>query len=255
MKTMLAVFVMALMLLAAHTSPAKETVVLANIEYPPYSSQTLLNGGITSELIVEAFKTQGYEVQFVWLPWARALKQTKEGKYDGLCQSWYRKEREKWFIFSKHYASSEVVFFKRRDFHITFSGDYDVVRPYKIGIVRGYVNPPKFDEIKDTLNIEESSKDIINLQKLYKNRVQLVVIDKNVALYILGSSLKAYSDMLEPVGPFLKIDPLHIMFSKKAKGVEKIVEAFTTGMNVIETNGTQKRILEKHVKYCSIILQ
>lgn len=246
MKNFWRILTVILILGSTITVNAEKSVILANIEFPPYSSQNLLNGGFSSELITVAFHTQGYKTIYKWVPWARGLKKAKTGEYDGLCQGWHRKDREKWFIFSSPYAASEVVFFKRKKTKIDFNGDYSRLRSFRIGTVRGYANPPEFDVLKDQLQIDEVTKDSLNLKKLYNRRLDLVLIDRYVALSILGSELQSFKDGLVQVKPSLQIDPLHIMFSRKVKNVREIADAFAKGMQTIEINGRKSEILKKH---------
>ncbi len=225
---------------------ADKIVTLANIEYPPFAGEKLKNGGFLSEIQTEAFKRSGYTVNYEWVPWARGLKGAKRGVYDGLCVAWYRPEREEWFIFSNPLPASEIVFFKRRGVDILFDGDYTKLQPYSIGVVRGYANPPEFDKVKHMLKVEEVPKDSVNIKKLIRGRLDLILVDKYLAQYIISTEMIGFSDAVEPIKPVLKKDINYIMFSKKADGVKEKVDAFNKGLEELEKEGTVEEILRKH---------
>ncbi len=231
---------------AVQAGADEKKVTLANIEYPPFAGKKLKHGGFLTEIATQAFKREGYTVDYKYVPWARGLKGTKEGAYDGLCVAWYRPEREQWFIFSKPMPASEIVFFKRKGADISFSGDYEALKPYSIGVVRGYVNPPGFDKVKHKLKIEEVRTDLLNIRKLIRERLDLILIDRFVGKYLISTEMIGFSDTVEVLEPTLKKDINHIMFSKAVDNIQIKVEAFNKGMDALEKEDAVDEILSKH---------
>ena len=169
MRHLLAV-VVALVISCSGASAAERTLNIAATEFPPYYGKDLENNGFFTEIIREAFKRSGYNLEIDFLPWKRALEGAKRGKYDGLYSVWYRLEREEWFVFSDALPANELVFFKHKDMDISF-GSYDDLKPYTIGVVRGYALPPGFEEagLKTALGNDDEQ----NMRKLYKRHVAL----------------------------------------------------------------------------------
>lgn len=222
-------------------------VNLTAIDYQPFTGENLKNGGFLSEVTTEAFKREGYTVKFFYRPWARGIKESKQGDWDGMTGLWYRKDREKWFIFSPPLASNEITFVKRKNTQYEFKGYKDLIKQnLKIGVVRGYANPPKFDKVIDQLNISVAREDILNLRKLGKGRIDLVVIDKLVGKYLIATKMPEFIDAFNFMDPPLKVDPLYIGFSKNAPGIKAKAEAFKRGFTKIESDGTYQKILLKH---------
>jgi polar amino acid transport system substrate-binding protein len=222
-----------------------KTARLASIEYPPYTSDKLKNGGYLTEIIVEAFKIEGYQIEITYLPWARALRLTQEGQYDGLTDMWYREKREKWFIFSPPISANEVVFFKRKGYPFAFTS-YENLKPFRIGVVRGYANPPEFEKERPVLQVQEVTDEFINLKKLIRGRIDLAIMDKRLGIYTLASKLPDYIDYIEPSETVLKHDPLHVGFSRMVNGIQLKVEAFKRGLEKIKKNGTVDKIIVRH---------
>ncbi|KZY31157.1 MULTISPECIES: ABC transporter substrate-binding protein [unclassified Oleiphilus] len=172
---------------------SEKQVSLSYVDYPPYYGKTLENGGPISEIISAAFKLKNYKVTKEQLPWSRALEWTKEGKFDGIYTAWYRKDREKDFAYSAELPANKVVLFKRKDAQINYQS-YSDLKPYTIGVVRGYANPPGFDEAGLTLAPVTTDKQ--NLLKLSASRIDLVLVDKALGNYIIKTQIPDMANQL-----------------------------------------------------------
>ena len=65
----------------------------------------------------------------------------------------------------------------------------DINQGLKIGTVRGYANPPSF--LAANLDSEEEGDDFANLRKLEAGRIDLVLIDRSVAEYLIADRMPA----------------------------------------------------------------
>lgn len=59
-------------------------VTIAQDPWPPFIIDNSHTPGISIEIVTAAMKTQGYNVTFKIMPWARALDQVKKGAIDML---------------------------------------------------------------------------------------------------------------------------------------------------------------------------
>lgn len=218
-------------------------VVLAYVDYPPYYGESLENGGPITEIIVQAYNKVGYEVELKFVPWARGLKGAKEGTFDGLFTAWYRKDREQWFVFSAPLPPNEIVFYKRKGDNIKFNS-FEDLKSYKIGVVRGYSNPPGFKEAN--LRIQEVTTDKQNLVKLASNRIDLALTDKALGQYIIRTEIPEHANKLEWINPPVEVVKQYLMISKQAKNFQKKVEAFNSGLKILTESGEMDKILAKH---------
>jgi polar amino acid transport system substrate-binding protein len=223
-----------------------EEVSLTSTNWEPYNGELLPNYGFASEIISEAFKRVGYKVSFTFLPWNRAYKDTIKGKYDGLFASYYSKKRAEIFAPSDPYISGPLVLCSRQETEIKFKTLRDL-SSYTIGVVRGYVNTPEFDKA-DYLKKEEVNSDILNLIKLIRGRVDLIVIDKYTALYYLKNAPSVQGDLnnVRFLSPPLEEKPLHIMFSKAVSDYKLKLDGFNRGLREIKADGTFEGILRKY---------
>ena len=248
-KNRLATYLGAILLSASMSSRAAwaaETLHFVSTEYPPYTSGTMAKGGVITEIATEAFKRAGYTIHVDVLPWSRALAYGKagsdaEGKtIDGIVGVWRNPAREQWFVFSDPLPSNQIGFYKRADSTITFKSLADL-KSYRIGIVLDYANPKVFDDAK--LNTDAVSNDEINIRKLVHGRVDLILVDKGVAQYILETRLPQYKGQVGWLDPPIDTLPLYIAFSKKAGVNDKTLSALNHALKEMEKDGTIGRLV------------
>ena len=60
---------------------AGETITIATLEYAPFTGKNLKFNGFVNHVIAEAFQRRGHGVKFAYLPWKRAVTETKNGQY------------------------------------------------------------------------------------------------------------------------------------------------------------------------------
>lgn len=223
---------------------ANEVIKIATLDWEPYIGQNLKSEGFLAEITREAFKRSGYTVEYVFLPWKRAVLKAENGDYDGYFPAYWSKEREDKSIYTDVISSGPVGFFKVKGRDISFSTLKDLT-PYKIGVVRGFVNTPEFDTAS-YLNKSEVTSDIQNIKKLLKERVDLIVADKFVGFYLLNKYLPHMVGQMEFLSPPLQDKKLYICMSKKTSRPHEKVAAFNKGLNEIINDGTFEEIMMKH---------
>jgi len=227
------------------TGIAAEKISIATSEWIPYCGRFLPNYGIEPQIVSAAFQRSGWEVDFSFMAWARALKLVKTGKYDAVTSASFTEERAADYLYSESYMGSPIVFYKRKDSPIRWNTLKDL-KPYKIGMVRAYSYSPEFDKA-DFLHKVTSKNDMLCLKKLILKQADLAVINRFTGHYIIENKLSAHEKQeLEVLEPPLHMDKLHLMFSKKAPDASKKLAAFNAGLKKISEDGTLKRILEKH---------
>lgn len=231
------------LLLSCQLIAGERTIRLATVEYTPYHGDELRHGGPVSEIITLAFEQQGYKVIRKQMPWSRALQETQKGHFDGIYTAWYRKDREKDFIYSSELVKNELVFFIRNKDSIAFNG-YDSLKDYEIGVVRDYALPPGFEEAKLTVQVANSDKQ--NLNKLAAGRINLALLDRAQGKHILKTQLPGLKNKLKAINPPVNVETNHLMFSRAVKDAEQIAQVFETGLSAIKNSGKFDEILHHH---------
>lgn len=211
------------------------TIKLSSSDYPPYSGPQLPLEGIITAITNAAFKRAGYQVIIQYRPWARSLQEAKSGISDGILSVWYSKEREAFFAYSQPLYINKIGFYARND-HTVDLMDSTRRKNLRVGVVRGYANPPAFEA--EQLTTEEATSDEENLLKLAAGRVDLVLVDKGLASYLLNDKLIELRNRLTWLEPSVDTLPLYVAFSKKSPGWQKRLADFNAALETLSKDGT-----------------
>lgn len=239
-----------LILFFSGSTNAEQKILLASTNWEPYAADSMKNQGFTAEIIREAFKRSGYEVKMSFLPWKRAIFEAEKGKFDGVFSAYFSDERAQKFTISEPYISSPVMLCVRNDFG---KNNYTSLREFSdmtFGVVRGYVNSPEIDSA-DYIKKDEAVDDAMNMVKLIKKRIDIIVIDKYVALQELQklSKTNEYEGKIKFLEPPLEIKPVHILFPKINENNMKLKKDFDSGLKAIKSDGTMEKILRRYDFY------
>jgi len=236
--SLLAVF--AVVLVGTGRAQAGESIQLVSTEYPPYMGAALPNGGITVDIVSRAFRRAGYDPVVTFRPWARALDEAQDGQYDGVVFLWHSAGREKYFAFSNALPTSQIGFYKLKSNKIAFRTLADLAS-YTIGIGRGYANPPSFEAAH--LQTESGVDDEENLRKLDAHRLDLVLIDRGVAAYLLGSNLARFAGDMEWIDPPIDEQIQYLGLSLNRPGYQVKLDAFNRALASLYADGTVKSLV------------
>lgn len=114
------------------------------------------------------------------------------------------------------------------------------------GVVRGYLNTPAFDAA-DYLTKQASNDDSANLRLLVFGRIDLAVIDRRVAEYLIRTQHPDYAERIEPMDPPLADNPLYIAFSRRSPRMREVLDTFNEGLAALQADGTVERLYARHV--------
>ncbi|MBF0208922.1 MAG: transporter substrate-binding domain-containing protein [Oligoflexia bacterium] len=226
----------------------KKIVYLASLDWPPYNGKGLIDGGANTLVAKMAFAAMGYELVVDFYPWQRAVEFAKmDSKYSGYFPEYYSKEIETDFIFSNAMGEGPLGFAERKDNKITWNSLSDL-RPYTIGIVQGYVNTEKFDEMVKAkiLKVDPVLDDLANLKKISLKRIPLAVIDKYVFNYLVNENLSTSSEFskLQFNAKILENKKIFICFSRSKRESKGWVNIFNEGLKKIN----YQKIMEDYFK-------
>jgi len=237
----LVLFWVLLLPLAVHAEP--DRVQLATLDWKPYVSEELPNGGLTTEIVREAFRRAGFRVEIHVMPWIRVLAEVEKGAFDAMYPAYHSKTRARVYALSDPIATGPLVLCKRSDRPIRYRSLEDL-RPFRIGVVRGYVNTPEFDAADD-LQKEIVNSDKQNLLKVLTGRIDLAVIDKYTALHIIETSIPRAEGKLDFLEPPLQVKTLHVGFCRERRGCSERLKAFNRALDEMKRDGSVQDIYAK----------
>lgn len=217
---------------------------LAGDAWAPYADVSLLNGGLSTDLIRTALGRAGYTTEYEQVPWARAVHGVSEGRYDILINAWYSEDRTRIGQFSGDYLINRLRFLKRK----TSSIDYQSLtqlHPYSIAVVRSYAYSPAFDGDADLKKVLVASFSTA-VRMLAAGRVELTVEDEYAARVALGREPDEIRDNVEFLPKSLSENGLHILVSLKNPDHEKIVADFDKAIAAMKADGTYDKLFKLH---------
>lgn len=172
-----------------------ETIKMATIDFPPFTSDPGKESGregFMTDVVRYALKSAGYDLEVKMMPYARAVKQTRDGDVDGIV------------VVGKLFApdlvypevpvvSQRCVFIVRKGTNWKYNG-VDSLKTMKIGIVKGY---HYVDEDLQTYLLSEENANKVdvlhgvdtterNIKKLLEGRIDIYLEGEFSALYILN---------------------------------------------------------------------
>ncbi|MBN2651085.1 MAG: transporter substrate-binding domain-containing protein [Spirochaetales bacterium] len=207
-------------------------------EFPPYFSQNSASGGILTEIISESFKIVGYSVEFVWVPWKRALVMTESGSLDGTAGWFSTTEREKVFIVSPPLIADSQSFFYLKEKKFNWI-DIDSLSGLRIGATSGYDYGSAFHEAEKAGNfiVEWVSTDLQNFRKLFTGRIDVFPMNTIAGYEILKNNFSAEELSLITHHPkVLRSEPLHMLFHRSPEH-QAIMNDFARGFAILKDSG------------------
>ena len=219
-------------------------ISMVTVNWQPYYGDGLDNGGVLTELTQTAFARKGHNSSIEFMPWSRALKLVEEGSNDVIMGAYFNEERNQKYLFSFPFYKVSVGLIARKDSGLSAFNTLDDLRPYRIGVSRGFANSEEFDAA-DFLNKDVGKNPAINLLKLERNRIDAMAGAFGIFRYEASQAELSLDDFVF-VDPPLDENFLYLMVSKNIPDGEQLVRDFNAGMLELLEDGTLKRILRKY---------
>ncbi|MEE1674402.1 transporter substrate-binding domain-containing protein [Agarivorans aestuarii] len=240
-KTILMITVLALPVRAA------ELVTLSSGEWPPFTSKSLAHQGFYSEIVRQAFALENYEVQYQFLPWARAYMYVEQGNVDGSLTWAKTHDKEQEVLFSEPVFWHNKVFFHLS--HQPFSWqNIDSLKTLNIGATEKYTYGYAFDLAAEQseLKVEYVSSDLLNLKKLLAGRIDVFPSDIHVGYQLINQHFTSEEAALFTHHPkSVQQTYTHVIFSKKnQQRGEQLLAAFNRGLQKLKQSGAYQQIID-----------
>lgn len=232
------------MALPALARAFEQPVTIAVDSWSPYIETNSPRTGMASELVTKALEAAGVKVQFVVVPWARALEGVKHGTYDASFPWLTTPERQTFAWFSQPFMRFRYVFFYRRDKHenITFKNLEDL-HQYSIVGMLGYYYEQLFREAG--LSVDYTLNGDIAFRMLEAGRTDLLAEDEVVGWDRLKRDYPQAVDIFATTRPYTLMSG-HLIVSQKNPDGQKIVEAFDRGLQMLRDSGEYERIVSQY---------
>jgi polar amino acid transport system substrate-binding protein len=228
------------LMLLARTAMATETVVIAaEDDWPPYSSMKADHSGpegFAVDIVREAFKSQGIEVKFEVLPFARCMHYAETGQVTGCFDAtivasnrstycWHRTPmfKESLQIFGP--ASTPRTNLTVKD-----------LEGKVVGSTTGYTYPDSFSKNKKIIHFEGVS-DAHLIKMLAAGRVNFILLNGMPGYMRINADPKL-KNTIKALGT-LSDDGFWVAFTKQKEGPH-FCKVFEKGLQTLHQNGKYK---------------
>lgn len=131
----------------------QQTWKIISLEWPPYASSKMANGGDAIALLRDSLAAEGIALSVEYLPWQDALKKAEQPGYLGYYPAWLS-EIQAGFIASSPILTSQLAVMTSQSSVQHFESIEQLFNESKVGIVGAYIYP---DEVEKVIQAYESS--------------------------------------------------------------------------------------------------
>lgn len=231
----------------APTRALAETITLAADDWCPYTCDPKSDRpGFMIEIARIVFAKHGYKVRYKFLPWARAVEETRLGYSDAIVGA-MRDEVPGFVLPSMETGHSRDSFFSRGGL-IQYTGPTSL-KGHSVGTAIGYsygaitnkiLSSPHINVIPQSGNMPVRK----NITKLIMGRLDLVLGDEIVVQDILRSM--NMDDLIFPVGSPEPGEDIYIAFSPANDKSKLYADILSKGVKQLRKSGELQKILRKY---------
>jgi len=232
-----------LALLLASTSLSADVLRLAGNAWPPYTDRRLPEDGLSVDLIRTALGRAGYRIEYIEVPWERALLGLKTGSYD-MVNGWPALNRAGYVRRSQPFLTNRMRWVQRRDSDIRYDGLASLAG-YAVALSRGYGYSEELEN-DSRLNKGYAANFVQAARMLAVGRVDLTLEDERTALFHFRRELKQVSDALSFVPGEFRLRDLSLAVRNSHPQQAAILAAFNREIAAMEQEGSYAAIFLRH---------
>ncbi|BAJ01920.1 substrate-binding periplasmic protein [Shewanella violacea] len=218
--------------------------IRSDVWFPMNAAPGATPAGYMIDFANEIFNAAGHQIEYKTMPWERAVKQVRDGKFDCVIGAYTDDAPD--FIFPKESWGTDVSsFYVQAADSWRFKGD-DSLKGKKIGIISGYSYGDKMDALikanpasyKAATGNDALEK---NLKKLNAGRLDIVIESQAVGaakVSELGLSANIVSG-----GEDGNPTPLYIACSPSKASSQEYIDIIDKGTKQLRESGKLKQIL------------
>jgi len=224
----------------SHAEP-KELTFAVGLALAPYNIPEK-NCGIEMDIVREALEMKGYRVKTKYVPFARRIREIAEGEVDGVLTVNENSGLDV-FLSDPHIACDNVaVSLKKNNFKIEKIGDLKDKSIQTFQNAKKYLGKEFVAAADASPDYREISKQELQINLLYGNRVDVIVLDKNIFYY--HRKRNKMVDISQPID-------MWYIFPKVLFRVgfvdKKVRDNFNDGLKQLYSSGRYDEIINKYI--------
>ncbi len=237
------------MFLFSQTLIFADSITIVADEWCPYGcAPDADKPGYGIEIAKKIFERAGHKIDYSIVPWARAVKLAREGKYNAIIGAFVEDAPD--FVFPENeFGISQITFFVKKGSSWKYTG-VESLKPLKIGIILDYSYGDELDKYFKSENAK-SKIDILggktpldsNIKKLVGGRIDVTIEDMNVFNHT--AKKLGMLDRVTIAGNAGK-ENVYIAFSPAIPNSKQYAEILSNGISQMRNSGELQTILSKY---------
>ena len=227
-----------------------DTITIAADPWMPFTGDAVEYNGFILDIATEIFAEAGHTVEYVILPWTRAITSTRTGKYNAIAAC-YQSEAPDFIFPDEEQGLGTNNLFVHRDSTWNYNG-INSLKTVTLGIIQDYSYGEELDayieENKDNSSLISVTAGDNALETLIKQlngrRIGVMIEDKLVAQFNIASL--GYADKIKSIAVVSDPEQLWIGFSPADPKSAEYAEILSDGMVQFRESGKLNTILEKY---------
>ena len=223
-------------------SGQKELTLAVGLALPPYNIPET-NSGIELDIVREALKIKGYTITPKYVPFARVKRELRNREVDGALTI-NPDSGIKAFYSDKHITCQNVIVsLKKNKFKINKVSDLKDKSVLAFQDATLYLGKDFASMAEKNPKYREIAKQQLQINLLYSNRVDTIVLDKNIFCYHRKHNDKVDTSQRIDMWYIFPPTPFSVAFVDK-----KVRDDFNEGLRKLRESGRYTEIVEKYVK-------
>ena len=218
-------------------------------DYCPYycDYQTFARRGYLADILKAIYEKRGYQVEFLFAPYARALKDVETGEAD-VVPGVFESEAKHLLLSKLRIGLLQFVFFVKKEINWEFTGIESLKKIKTIGVIRSYDYLIIDDYLRDnpdrTLVISGENQATRGLKLLSIGRISAFPEDRFVGNFYAAQINR--SDQFREAGNLGDLADLLVAFTPKSKKAKQLKSIYEKGLFELRASGELGKILEKY---------
>jgi polar amino acid transport system substrate-binding protein len=215
--------------------------------YPPFTDESLPQGGMITEIVELAFQEMGYQAIITFRPWKRGYEETKKGVFIGTFPYIKTEERQQEFYYSQPINTVYTRIFVTKQSSIKRIEDLPGQR---ICIPLGYGVSKEFDELlrKNAFKHDVNPVDLEGcLRMMLSGRKDFFIINEINGWMTIQNTFHT-KEHFRALDMIFEEETHHLIVPKAHPEGEKILEIFNQGLERMRHKGVLQEITNKHLK-------
>lgn len=225
------------------------TVTIAAHTEEPYISKNKPGQGLAIDLITQALKRAGYQVNIEFMPWKRVKNGFADGSIDITPVEFFLDPEQTPYTSSDAYITSELVIVKRKEDKLNFSNNdefksYIKGKGYRLGVF-SELDDPIFDSFKPLVSLSFHDYCSEITRNVAQKEIDIALLDRRVANNNLTLTPNI-ADHLTIIPTTIIAREIKIAINSQREDHDEIRQKFNKALIAMQQDGSYNAIIKRH---------